>query len=129
MENDQNKFEYTYSAPTERERREILSIRRQYEDETETTSGKMKRLRRLDSLVRQRCIAYALSVGVIGCLIFGMGLTSILEFAVWALGVPLCVVGAIVMALAYPLHSFVRKRYKAKYGEEILRLSEELLGQ
>ena len=30
-------------------------------------------------------------------------------------------------ALAYPLYRWIFKRQKAKYGEEILRLSEQLL--
>ena len=47
-----NQFNYTYSAPTEEERKEIDSIRRKYAPQ-EQTETKLQRLRRLDKLVRQ----------------------------------------------------------------------------
>ena len=128
MQNDPNKFEYTYSAPTERERREIMSIRRQYENKP-LTESKLQRLRRLDSIVKNRCMIFSLTLGVIGCLIFGLGLTLILEFDKWAFGVVCGAVGAVAMAFAYPLHRFIHKKYKNKYGEEILALTKELLGE
>lgn len=128
MQNQQDKFEYTYSAPTERERKEIMSIRRQYEDKP-TTDGKLERLRRLDAIVKNRCMIISLTIGVIGCLIFGLGLACVLEFNRLALGIICGAVGAIVMIFAYPLHRFIYKKDKAKYGEEIIKLSQELLGE
>lgn len=128
MQNQQDKFEYTYSAPTERERKEIMSIRRQYEDKP-TTDGKLERLRRLDTIVKNRCMIFSLTLGVIGCLIFGLGLAFVLEFEQLALGIISSFVGAVVMLFAYPLYCSIHKKDKAKYGEEIIKLSQELLGE
>jgi uncharacterized membrane protein YeaQ/YmgE (transglycosylase-associated protein family) len=128
MQNQPNQFEYTYSAPTERERKEIMSIRRKYEDKP-TTDSKLERLRRLDAIVKNRCMILSLTIGIIGCLIFGLGLAFVLEFNQWFLGIICGVVGAIVMIIAYPLYRFIHKKDKSKYGEEIVKLSQELLGE
>ena len=44
-------------------------------------------------------------------------------------GVILGVVGAVPMGLAYPIYRKVLKHNKEKHGEEILSLSNELLGE
>lgn len=126
---ENTKFEYSYTAPTEEERREIASIRRQYEDRTNSTEGKLERLRRLDALVNNTATALSLAVGVIGLLIFGLGMAMILEWSLSVWGVLVCAVSALPIAAAYPLYRRVLARGKKKYGEEILQLSEELLGK
>lgn len=125
---ENNKFEYSYSAPTEEERREIASIRRQYEDRT-TTEGKLERLRHLDALVNGTATAVSLAVGVIGLLIFGLGMAMVLEWDLTLWGVLVGVVGALPIGAAYPLYRRVLARGKKKYGAEILQLSAELLGK
>ena len=126
---ENNKFEYSYSAPTEEERREIASIRRQYEDRSTTTEGKLERLRHLDALVNGTANAVSLAVGVIGLLIFGLGMAMILEWNLTLWGVLLGIVGALPMGVAFPLYRRVLVHGKKKYGAEILQLSEELLGK
>ena len=67
-----DKFNYTYTAPTESERREIEEIRRQYAADGQT-DDKLKRLRRLDKLVNfPPRIAAGLTIAA-GVLIFGAG--------------------------------------------------------
>ena len=127
MEEKQTKFEYSYSAPSEAERREIASIRRQYEPQSEKKESKMERLRRLDAYVRNSANAISLVFGIVGILVFGLGLTMMLEWALYFWGVVVCIVGAITTALAYPVYSGTLRKNKKKYGEEILALSEELL--
>ena len=127
MEND-NKFSYTYSAPTETERREIEGIRRQYKAE-DVGENKIERLRRLHSLVVGRATAASLALGVGGILIFGGGMALALEFNMLLPGILLAVVGAVPMAFAYPMYNAEIARGKAKYGEEIIRLSDEILGE
>ena len=124
--NDQ--FNYKYTAPTEEERKEIDSIRRQYARQ-EHVESKIERLRRLDSIVKNTATVWALVLGVIGTLIFGLGLTMILEWSIWLWGIVLMVIGSVPMAIAYPVYNVVLKKYKSRYGEEILRLSEELLNE
>ena len=123
-----NQFNFKYSAPSQEERKEIDSIRRQYLPQ-EKTETKMERLRRLDGLVKSVPTICSLVLGVVGMLIFGLGLTMILEWSIWLWGIVLMVIGSVPMAIAYPIYKLLLKKYKNRYGEEILRLSEELLNE
>ena len=126
MENKQ--FNYTYRAPTEEKRREIESIKRQYEA-PKTEEGKLERLRKLNNYVNGLATAVSLVFGVIGLLIFGLGLAMVLEWSLLIWGILVMVVGIPPIAIAYPLYNKILKRNKEKYGKEILQLSEELLNE
>lgn len=123
-----NQFNYRYVAPSEEERREIESIRDQYFPK-EKVESKLERLRKLDFLVKNTAMIIALCIGVIGALLFGLGLAMILEWNYLIAGIILGVVGAVPIGLAYPVYRKVLKHNKEKYGEEILSLSNELLGE
>ncbi len=126
MENKE--FNYTYVAPTDEERKEIDRIRKQYLPQ-EQAESKIERLRRLDSRVRISPTVVSLALGVVGCLAFGLGLTMILEWTMIVWGVVVALVGSLPMGLAYPVYALLLERNKKKYGEEILRLSKELLNE
>lgn len=126
MENKE--FHYTYKAPTEAQRREIASIRKQYAA-PEDAETKLNRLRRLDARVKNLCTMIPLIVGIIGCLVFGLGLTMILQWSLTVGGILLSILGVAIMLPAYPIYLRVLRYCKAKYGTEILQLSEELLGE
>lgn len=123
-----NEFHYTYSAPTENERREIQDIRSRYEAE-EPQNEKMARLRKLDAIVRNTPAAVSLAAGILGCLLFGLGMSFALEFQNYFWGTVFSIVGFMPMLAAYPLYNYVLKRVRRKYSAEILRLSEELLNE
>ena len=123
-----NQFNFRYTAPSQEERKEIDSIRRQYAPQ-EKTETKLDRLRRLDSLVKTTPTIYALCLGIVGCLIFGLGLTMVLEWNILVWGIVLMIVGATPMAVAYPIYKWLLNKYKKRYGEEILKLSDELLNE
>jgi len=127
MENN-DKFTYTYSAPTEAERREIEGIRRQYVAEDREVS-KADRLRSLHSAVVGKATAVSLALGVVGMLVFGGGMALALEFDMLLLGIVLAIIGSIPIALAYPIYKRLYASGKRKYGDEIIRLSDELLGE
>ncbi len=120
------KFRYTYTAPTEEERREIESIRAAYRKDVR--SEKLERLRRLNARVKNVAMSVALTLGVLGLLVFGLGMTMIFEWGILAGGVAVSAAGVLPMTAAAPAYNFVLRRGKEKYGEEIVRLSEELLG-
>ena len=119
-------FNYTYTAPTEAERREIESIRNAYLPQGEETN-KLKRLISLDKKVNNTAKAVAISIGVVGLLIFGLGMSMVMEWAIYVWGVVVALVGFAVMAVAYPVMRLTLNKLKQKYGKEILQLSEELL--
>lgn len=123
-----NQFNFKYTAPSMEERKEIDSIRRQYSPEFKTES-KLEKLRRLDGLVKGTATIWSLVLGVIGCLIFGLGLAMVLEWNILLWGIVLMVIGSVPMAIAYPVYKVVLSKGKSKYGEEILKLSEELLNE
>ncbi len=123
------KFEYNYSAPTQSEREEIESIRREYLPKNEREQ-KFELLKKLDSKVKNTPLILSLSLGVVGCLIFGTGMTFFLEWkSVWYVGIPFGIVGIILMILAYPIYKKTIKKLKEKYADEIIKLSNELMGE
>lgn len=124
---EKNKFEFNYSAPSEAERKEIEGIRRQYLDKP--PESKMDRLRRLDRKVKGVSMAIGISLGVVGILVFGLGLTMILEWGKLAFGAIVALAGAVPVGFAYPAYNAVFKKQKKKYKEEILQLSSELLSE
>jgi hypothetical protein len=79
--------------------------------------------------VKNTAIIWSLVLGVFGCLIFGLGLTMILEWNIYFWGIALMVIGSAPMAVAYPVYKALLQKYKNRYGEEIVRLSEELLNE
>ena len=123
-----NQFHFKYTAPSQEERKEIDSIRRQYAPK-EQAETKLQRLRRLDALVKNTSVISSLCLGIVGTLIFGLGLTMVLQWALVFWGVVLMIVGSVPMALAYPVYRWVLGKCKDRYGEEIIRLSDELLNE
>jgi hypothetical protein len=121
---NENKFEFTYRAPTENERRTVEGIKKQYE---EKGGGSLEELKRLDKKVKSGATVPALIVGIIGALIFGTGLSMVLEFGLILWGILVCVISLPFIIFAPFLHKILFKRGKEKHGEEILRLCEELL--
>ncbi|MBR2353683.1 MAG: hypothetical protein IKA76_04180 [Clostridia bacterium] len=130
---EQNGFSYTYSA---KEQAELKRIREKYMPPTQT-EDKMDRLRRLDASVTRTAQAVSLVWGVIGALILGFGMSLCMtdlgkilgSFSDYAMliGIPVGIVGGILVSLAYPLYNAVIKRKREKLAPEILRLTEELL--
>ena len=126
MDGNNDKFTYSYSAPTESERREIDGIRKQYLPKEES---KLEKLKKLDRIVNNPPKIVGIILGVVGTLIFGLGLTMCLEWNMTAWGAVVAAVGLIPAVSAYFAYKYILRSGKQKYGAEILRLSNELLGQ
>ena len=120
---ESNQFVYRYSA---KKNREVERIRERYLPRTESP---MERLKRLDRTVQNAGRIPALTVGVIGALIFGVGLCFGLDVLAGAPFLPylLGVAGLCLMIPAYPLYRACAKRRRKRLTPEILRLSEEIL--
>lgn len=115
-------FVYNYCADESEELKEIKS---RYLPKKET---KLEELRRLDSTVQNSGIAESLAVGIISCLIFGVGMCCALGSIPGGmlLGVPAGIIGTVGMLLAYPVSRRLRKRAEQKYSVRILELLSEL---
>lgn len=123
MNNNDNKFEYTYSA---KRQEELEKIRSKYIPKEE---DKMETLRRLDQSVERIGTTASIIVGVIGTLIMGGGMSLVMvgpdDFLV--LGVIIGVIGMVILAMAYPIYKVIMKKQREKIAPQILALSEELL--
>ncbi len=120
------KWMYAYSAPTPQEREEIKSIRDSYAEKEMTD---LEVLRKMDASVKTPPLVLALFLGIAGLLIFGTGLTMVLEWDIAAGGIFTSVAGALIMGSAYPAHCLVFRRRKKKYADKIIELSDKLLHQ
>lgn len=129
MENKEG-FSLTYSA---QQQKEIEAIRNKY---LPKEADKMEQLRKLHAVPTQKAQAWATSVGVIGVLIMGTGMSLVmtdigaaLGSLAMVIGIIVGIVGMVLVAQAYPLYNRVLKKQRAKIAPEILRLSDELLKQ
>ena len=127
MENNRS-FEYTYSA---QQRQEVEAIRKKYLPKEE---DKMAQLRRLHDSATQKAQAASISIGIIGTLLLGLGMSlcmtelgSVMGHWAMVIGILVGVLGLIMVALAYPIYNAVLRKERQRIAPEILRLSEELL--
>ena len=121
MEN--NTFNYTYSAARNKE---VESIRKKYMPHEES---KLERLKKLDFRVQMAGTVESLCFGIVGALVFGIGMCFFLDVfagAVWLTAL-LMVLGTVMMIPAYPIYKRIAQRTKAELTPEILRLSEEIM--
>ena len=126
--NDSDKFSYTYSAPTEEERREIEDIRRAYAPATES-EDKLTKIRTLNERATRPARIAALTLGIGGILLFGLGMSMTLAWELIAGGIVVAAIGMRATIVANPVRRALLKLGKRKYGAEILRLTDELLGE
>ena len=130
---DKETFSYTYSA---KEQAEIQKIRDKYEKPT-AEEDKMTQLRRLDASVHSKATAVALVLGIIGALIMGCGMSLIMtdigtilgapSDLAMLIGVPIGIVGMVLVCLAYPVYNRTVKKEREKIAPEIIRLADELM--
>ena len=131
--NENNGFQYTYSA---KEQAELKRIRDKYTAPTEV-EDKMARLRRLDASVTNTAQAVALVFGVIGTLLLGFGMSLVMTElaeslgisgdAAMVIGIIVGIVGGILAGLAYPIYNAIVKAKRKKLAPEIIRLTDELM--
>lgn len=123
MEQKNESFQYTYSA---KQQEEIKNIRQKYAPKEE---NKMEQLRRLDKSVTRPGTMAAIVIGVIGTLLFGLGMscTTVGASQFFIPGIVIGIIGIIGIAAAYPIYVGVTKKQRQKLAPEILRLSEELM--
>lgn len=126
--NNNDKFDYTYSAPTENERREIEDIRKLYNAPPKVESD-LESLRKLNKKVTNPPKAVAAVMCVVGVLIFGLGMALALEWGLYLWGVLVSLAGAGVLGATYPVYRAILKRNKQRYGRQIIELSDKLLNK
>lgn len=127
MEKEQS-FQYTYSADRQQE---IEDIRKKY---LPREADKMEQLRKLHHSATRKARAVSITIGVIGALVLGTGMSLCmtelglqLGGMAMAIGILTGLAGLFMVALAYPVYSRVLKKERERIAPEILRLTDELL--
>lgn len=121
-------FQMTYSA---KEQQEIEAIRKKY---APPEQSKMDQLRAMDAQATGKATKHAVSVGVVGTLIMGLGMSlvmtdfgALLGTAALPVGIMIGVLGMGILALAYPLYNRTLKKEREKIAPEILKLTDDLM--
>ncbi len=121
MEKEKDTFTYTYSA---KQQEEIRNIRKKYLPREE---DKMEQLRRLDRDTTRKGTVLSVLVGVIGCLLLGVGMCCTMVWMKFFIpGVVIGLIGIAAVAAAYPLYTRVTKKERERLAPQILKLTEEL---
>lgn len=128
MDNNENIFQYTYSA---KEQSEVEAIRKKYLPPEE---NKLEQLRKLHHSATRKAQACSIAIGLIGALILGTGMSLTMTelgaalggFAM-VIGILIGMAGMVLVALAYPVYNRVLRKERQRIAPEILRLSQELL--
>lgn len=117
-------FSYNYSAGRQAE---IDKIKEKYlPTKISEQESKLERLRKLDASCEGAAQAAGIGLGVIGTLIFGLGMSLFLSFGYYIFGIVVGVVGIPLIIMAKPVYDKVLKAKREKAAPEIIRLSEEL---
>ena len=126
MEN--NSFEYTYSA---QQQQEVEAIRRKYLPREE---NKLDQLRKLHSIPTRKAQTASLTLGIIGALVLGTGMSlcmtelgAALGSLAMVMGIVIGLLGMVLVALAYPVYTRILRKEREKIAPEILRLTDELM--
>ena len=122
-ENNNEIFEYTYSAAMQDE---VKKIREKYITAPKE-EDKLETLRRLDASVTKKGTILSLILGILGTLVFGTGMCCCLVWNLFIPGILVGLVGLVGISLAYPIYAHITQKEKERLAPEILRLSEELI--
>lgn len=124
-QNENNTFNYTYSA---KQQAEIENIRKKYAPSA-SNEDKMEQLRRLDRNVSQKATTVSLIIGILGTLIMGIGMccTMVWQSTLFIPGIIIGIIGIGILSAAYPVFNKILKIEREKIAPEILRLTDELL--
>lgn len=125
------KFNYTYSA---KEQEEIKKIRQKYVPQEE---DKMSKIRKLDEGVTSKATMNGITVGAIGAIIMGAGMSlamtdigvtiGITQTVSMILGIVIGIIGMVGVCLAYPIYKRTIRIERRKIAKEILELTDELI--
>lgn len=125
MDEKSTDFNYSYSA-TQQE--EIRNIRKKYAPATKE-EDKMEQLRRLDESVTKGAGTISLIMGILSCLVLGIGMCCTMVWAgnLFILGIIIGIAGIAGVIATYPLYMHMVKKKREKLAPEIMRITDELL--
>jgi len=125
MENNNERFEYTYSAA---QQNEIERIRRKYMPKEK---DELAELKRLDEEVTRPGTIAGIVLGIVGTLIFGAGMSMALVWTdtMLVVGIITGMAGFAMLGSAYPVYAKITAKQREKIAPQILELTEKLIGK
>lgn len=122
MDNDNEKmFTYTYSA---KKQDEVERILKKYIPKEESA---IEKIQHLDRQVECRGRALAITLGIVGTLLLGTGMSCIMELSgYFAIGIVIGIVGIMLIISAYPIFKKVTKIQRMKIAPQIIELSKKM---
>ncbi len=104
----------------------VRRIRESYSDAPET---KLDALRALDKRVKRPAKIFAYIFGAVGSIVLGIGMCLAMNIIgnMMPLGIAIGVFGIAIVSACYPIYERILRSRKAKYKDEILALSDEIL--
>lgn len=93
-------------------------------DESE---DKMEQLRRLDRSATKKGTKVSIILGVLGCLLLGIGMCFTMVWVEWFIyGIPVGLAGIALIIAAYPVFVRITRKERERLAPRILELTEEL---
>lgn len=104
------------------------------EEYSEKGVSKIDELKALDKKVKNPARIFALSFGIVGALILGVGMCLAMKIiggttALMVLGIVIGLVGIAMVAVNYPIYQKMLSNRKKKYSQEIIAKSNEILNK
>lgn len=122
MESKDPSFSYTYSA---KQQEEIKRIRQKY---LPPEAGKLEQLRKLDESATRPGKIVSLILGVLGTLLFGVGMCCTTVWTDYFVpGLVVGVLGLVGIGASYPVYTALVKRERRRLAPQILELSQSLM--
>ncbi len=106
-------------------------IKKEYEGKTEQES-KLDEIRALDSKVKKPAFIFAITLGIIGSLVLGVGMCLAMQIigkttTCMVFGIIIGLIGIAIVAINYPLYQKILNTRKSKYKDAILAKTNEIL--
>lgn len=124
---EKQSFTYTYSAEQKAEAKRILE---QYTPapKAEQPLPPLDELHKIDDRIRTKALITSLSLGIVGTLILGGGMSMVMVFTDTLIvpGILVGLVGMAVAFIAYPVHNRILKREREKNADRIQTLAAEV---
>lgn len=123
--NEKKTYSYSYSADSNKE---VQRIREKYTTPDERES-KLEQLRRLDASVHKSAVTLSLSIGIIGTLLLGFGMSCVMVWTdkMFVPGIVIGLIGLIITVLAYPIYKIKAEKKRKEIAPLIIKLTDELM--
>lgn len=126
---DNAEFNYTYTSLSQAEKKQVENIKRQYGGMDTQKDSDLAELLQLDKKVKTIPKMIATIIGVVGMLVFGLGMSIVMVWENMIVGSIVGVVGLLACIVAPLLYKAIFLQLKNKYSSQIIKLSERLLGE